>query len=119
MDHLKNVADAVFVRFKRAPFDNLLLGGPGETRTDFEGRLHPYLRERLVGWIDIDVENSSPDGVASLARDKIGEHTRASERAALDRVQEGMARKGRGVGGLDPTLEALNERRVETLLLQD
>src|SRR3954454_21576994 len=119
MDHLKNVADAVFVRFKRAPFDNLLLGGPGETRSDFEGRLHPYLRERLAGWIDIDVENSSTDDVARSAREKIDDHTRASERPALDRVQEGVAKKGRGVAGLEPTLEALNERRVETLLLQE
>jgi peptide chain release factor subunit 1 len=119
MDHLKNVADAVFVRFKRAPFDNLLLGGPGETRTDFEGKLHAYLTDRLVGWIDIDVENTSPDDVARTARDKIAEHTKASERAALDRVQEGVAKKGRGVDGLQPTLDALNERRVETLLLQE
>src|SRR3954454_3480347 len=119
MDHLKNVADAVFLRFKRAPFDNLLLGGPGETRTDFEGKLHPYLSERLAGWIDIDVENTSPDDVARTAREKIDDHTRASERAALDRVQEGVAKKGRGVAGLEPTLEALNERRVETLLLQE
>src|SRR3954468_9015321 len=119
MDHLKNVADAVFLRFKRAPFDNLLLGGPGETRTDFEGKLHAYLSDRLVGWIDIDVENTSPDDVAKGAREKIDERTRASEREALDRVQEGVAKEGRGVAGLEPTLDALNERRVETLLLQE
>jgi peptide chain release factor subunit 1 len=117
MDHLKNVADAVFLRFKTAPFDHLLLGGPGETRTDFEGKLHPYLRERLAGWIDIDVENSRPDDVARCARAKIEEHTRENEREALDRLQEAVATNGRGAAGLEPTLEALNERRVETLLL--
>src|SRR3954471_15980068 len=119
MDHLKNVADAVFLRFKRAQFDHLLLGGPGETRSDFEGKLHPYLRERLAGWIDIDVENTSADAVATCAREKIDDHTRASEREALERVQEGVAKQGRGVAGLDKTLEALNERRVETLLLME
>src|SRR3954447_495365 len=106
MDHLKNVADAVFLRFKRAPFDHLLLGGPTETLTDFEGKLHPYLRERLTGWIDIDVENTSADDVAKGARAKIEEHTRASEREALDRLQAAVAKKGRGVAGLEPTLEA-------------
>src|SRR3954454_16430576 len=119
MDHLKNVADAVFLRFKRAPFNHLLLGGPTETLAEFEGKLHPYLRERLAGRIEIDVENTSPDDVARTARDKIAEHTKASERAALDRLQEGVAKKSRGVDGLEPTLEALNERRVETLLLQE
>jgi peptide subunit release factor 1 (eRF1) len=118
-DHLKNVADAVFDRFKRAPFDHLLLGGPGETTHEFEGKLHPYLSERLAGRIDIDVENSSPDDVARTAREKIEEHTRASERAALDRLQEGVAKQGRGAAGLEPTLAALNERRVETLLLNE
>src|SRR3954447_6641349 len=119
MDHLKNVADAVFLRFKRAPFDHLLLGGPGETRSDFEGKLHPYLRERLAGWIDIDVENTSADAVAKAAREKIEAHTRTSEREALERLQEGVAKKGRGTAGLEQTLTALNERRVETLLLME
>ena len=118
-DHLKNVADAVFLRFKQVPFDHLLLGGPGETRPEFEGRLHPYLRERLAGWIDIDVENSSPDDVARSADAKIEEHTRRSEREALERLQEAVAKQGRGTAGLEPTLEALNERRVETLLLME
>src|SRR3954447_14156071 len=80
MDHLKNVADAVFLRFKRAPFNHLLLGGPTETLAEFEGKLHPYLRERLAGRIEIDVENSSPDDVAKCAREKIDEHTRSTER---------------------------------------
>ena len=119
MDHLKNVADAVFLRFKRASFDHLLLGGPGETRSDFEGKLHPYLRERLAGWIDIDVENSSTDDVARAARAKIDEHMAKDERDALDRLQEAVAKKGRGAAGLEPTLEALNERRVDTLLLME
>jgi peptide subunit release factor 1 (eRF1) len=107
----------VFERFKRAPFDNLLLGGPGETLTDFESKLHPYLRERLVGRIEIDVENSSPDAVGQAARTKIEEQTRKSAREALDRLQEAVSRGGRGAAGLDATLEALNERRVDTLLL--
>jgi peptide chain release factor subunit 1 len=119
MDHLKNVADAVFLRFKRASFNHLLLGGPTETLTEFEGKLHPYLRERLAGRIEIDVENSSPDDVASCAREKIQQHTKKSERGALDRLQEGVATGGRGVAGLDDTMAALNERRVETLLMNE
>ena len=116
-DHLKNVADAVFRRFKAAPFDHLLLGGPTETLTDFEAKLHPYLRERLAGRIDIDVENPGPDEVAAAAREKIREHDRESEREALDRLQAGVAKGARGAAGLDGTLAALNERRVETLML--
>ena len=116
-DHFKKVADAVFVRFKRSAFDHLLLGGPGEALADFEDRLHTYVRERLVGRIDIDVENSSADDVARAARPKIEEHAHATERQALDRLQEGVSKGTRGVAGLEGVLGALNERRVETLLV--
>src|SRR4051794_37246209 len=99
MDHLKNVADAVFLRFKRASFNHLLLGGPTETLTEFEDKLHPYLRERLAGRLEIDVENSSADDVADSARAKIEQYTKKSEREALDRLQEGVATGRRGVAG--------------------
>src|SRR3954467_7202137 len=35
-DHLRNVAEAAFVHFKRGPFDPTPLGGPAETLADFE-----------------------------------------------------------------------------------
>jgi len=116
-DHLKHVADALFLHFKRRSFDHLLLGGPQETVTDFEGKLHPYLGERLAWRIDIDVENSHPDEVCAAARPKIEELDRAAVAAALERLREGVAKGARGAAGLDDVLEALNERRVETLLL--
>ncbi|HEY0631449.1 MAG TPA: Vms1/Ankzf1 family peptidyl-tRNA hydrolase [Thermoleophilaceae bacterium] len=116
-DHLRGVAEAAFVHFKRAPFDNLLLGGPQETLSDFEPKLHAYLKERVAGRVDVDVENSSADDVRSAAAAKIEEHERRREREALDRLQEGISTGGRGAAGLEDVLEALNERRVETLLL--
>src|SRR5205085_7637630 len=42
-DHLRNVADAAFVRFKREPFDHRLLGGPQAPLSAFEAKLHAYL----------------------------------------------------------------------------
>src|SRR3954463_12404469 len=73
-DHLRNVADAAFSQFKHAPFDRILLGGPGEALADFEPKLHAYVQERLAGRIDVDVENSSADDVCSAAAEKIAEH---------------------------------------------
>ena len=117
-DHLRNVAGAAFVRFKRRPFDNLLLGGPHETVADFESKLHAYLEERVAGRIDIDVENSSADDVQRAAATKIEAHERGRERAALDRLSEGLSKGTRAAAGLEDVLEALNERRVETLLIE-
>ena len=116
-DHFKNVADALFVHYKRHSFDRLLLGGPTDALTDFESKLHAYLKERLAGRIDIDVENSSADDVAAAAGSKIAAFEQAAEREALDRLREGVSKGTRGAAGLDDVLAALNERRVETLLV--
>src|SRR3954467_529451 len=117
-DHLRNVASAAFNRFKRARFDNLLIGGPQETVTDFEAKLHAYLQERVAGRIDLDVENSSVDDVHSAASAKIEEFERKRERDALDRLSEGLSKGTRAAAGLEDVLEALNERRAEILLLE-
>jgi peptide chain release factor subunit 1 len=116
-EHLRNVADAAFVHFKRAPFDHLLLGGPSEPLAEFEPKLHAYLQQRVAGRIEIDVENTSADDVHAAAAPKIAKFEYARERAALDRLREGVSKGGRAVGGLEEVLEALNERRVECLLL--
>src|ERR671934_240110 len=98
-DHVKNAADVLFRRFRRTPFDKLLIGCPEENCGEVEKRLHPYLRERIVGRIDVDVENTTPD-------------------EALDRLEAGVGTGGRGVAGLDDVLGMLNERRVEILLFE-
>jgi peptide subunit release factor 1 (eRF1) len=116
-DHLRNVAEAAFAHFKRVPFDHLLLGGPAETLADLEPKLHAYLQQRVVGRIDVDVENTSADEVLAAAADKITAFELAREREALDRLREGVSKGGRAVGGLEEVLEALNERRVGSLLL--
>src|SRR2546423_2985367 len=117
-DHLRNVAEAAFLHFKRAPFDNLLLGGPQETLAEFESKLHAYLQERVVGRIDVDVENTSADEVHRAAAAKIAEHERKREREALDRLREGLATGRRAAAGLQDGLVALDERRVADLLLR-
>ena len=44
---------------------------------------------------------------------------RRREREALDRLEEGLGAGGRAAAGLDEVLSALNERRVESLLLAE
>jgi peptide subunit release factor 1 (eRF1) len=114
-DHLRNAAELLFRHFQRRPFEQLLLGGPHEVVADFEGKLHAYLKTRLAGRIDVDVENTSPDDVLAAARPCFAELEERREREALGRVQEGS----RAVAGAENVLRPLNERRVEALLLVD
>ena len=117
--HLKRVGDLLHRRFRRARFDHLLIGSPEELSSDVEKALHPDIQQRLVGRLSVDVENSTGDDVIAAARPVMEEHERRAERAALDRLQQGVGAGGRGVAGLDDVLGVLNERRVETLLIEE
>jgi peptide chain release factor subunit 1 len=114
-DHLKNTAEALMKHYKRRPFQHLIVGGTREVTADFETKLHGYLAEILAGRIEVDVDRSSPEDVLSAAQPRFDELDEEREAEALDRLGEG----GRGAAGLDETLRALNERRVQTLLLHE
>jgi peptide chain release factor subunit 1 len=112
-DHLKNTAEALMRHFKRRPFQRLITGGPREVVADFEPKLHGYLRERLAGRIEVDVDTATPDQVLQAAQPRFEELERERESEALERLGE------RGARGLGEVLPALNERRVELLLLEE
>ena len=112
-DHLKTTGDALLRHFKRQPFQRLIVGGPREVVTDFEGKLHHYLSERLAGRVEVDVERSNPDQVLDAARPLIEKLEREREQDALERLGE------RGACGIEDVLPPLNERRVELLILDE
>jgi len=117
--HLKRVADLVHRRFRRAPFDHLLIGAPEELSSDVEKALHPDIQKRCEGRISVDVENTTDDQVFQIAVPHMHALEIDQERQALDRLKQGVGAGGRGVSGLADTLGALNERRVEILLLEE
>ena len=119
LNHLGHALDTLFARFKRHPFDHLVVGAPEELVTEVEERLHPYLRERLAGRLGIDVENSSADDVKAAAAQVVDRHVAAVERDALDRMAQGIGRGDRGVSGPPAVMEALGQARVEILLLAE
>src|SRR3954452_630822 len=118
-DHLKNASEELLRRHKRRPFDALFVAAPEAVFSDFCETLHPYLKERVVGRFEINVEHTNADDVRQAAGDAIAAYERGLEKEMLDRVVQGIEAGGRGVAGLADTLGTLNEQRVEVLLLQD
>jgi peptide chain release factor subunit 1 len=117
-DHLKRTAEVAFARLKADLPAGILVGAPQELVNDFENELHPYLRERLAGRLDIDVEHSTGEEVNRAAAPYIERATRAKQDAALARLAEEFgAGTGRAASGPDDVLAALEEQRVETLLV--
>jgi peptide subunit release factor 1 (eRF1) len=118
-DHLRRVAEMLHRRWRRDGFDRLALGGPTEAVRRLESMLHeelrPLLSERRV---EVDVTTASEDTVRGALARLAEEDERARERAALDRLAEGLGREARAASGVAATLAALGERRVGTLLLE-
>jgi peptide chain release factor subunit 1 len=112
-DHLKRTAEVLLRHHKRRPFQRLITGGPREVVADFESKLHGYLRERLAGRIEVDVDTATPEQVLQAAQPRFDELEREREAETLERLGE------RGAWGLGEVLRALNERRVEVLLLDE
>src|SRR5215208_2799058 len=117
LNHLGHSLDTLFRRFTRRPFDHLLIGAPDELVGEVKDRLHPYLRERLAGRLALDVDNSSEGDVRAAAAAAVELHVARVERAALDRMHQGIGRGDRGVSHPGPVMEALEQARVEILLL--
>jgi peptide subunit release factor 1 (eRF1) len=118
-DHLKRAAEELLKRHKRRPFEALFVGAPEAVYKEFRERLHPYLKERVAGRIDVDVEHTGVDEVQQAAAPAISAYERKLEKEALDRLEEARGTGARGASGLEDTLAALNEQRVEILLLQE
>jgi peptide chain release factor subunit 1 len=114
-DHLRRTADALMKHFKRRPFQRLIVGGPREVVADFESKLHGYLSERLAGRIEVDVDTATPEQVLKRAQPLFEELEDEREAAALERLGEG----GRAACSLEEVLRALNERRVECLVVDE
>lgn len=118
-EHVRQSTGDLFHEFKRRPFDRLLIGAPTELSGEVERALHPYLRDRLAGRVEVDVEVATPEDVRRAAAPAIEDEERRREREALDRLEEGLGAGGRAAAGLDDVLGTLNERRVEALLLAE
>jgi peptide chain release factor subunit 1 len=114
--HLKRVADVLLRFFKRARFDHLILAGPEEIVPEFERHLHDYLRRRVA--LRTHLSMNAP--VEEVLERSIGVEEAlesARERRVLERLAAGDGPGRHAVTGLEPVLAALNENRVDTLVV--
>jgi peptide subunit release factor 1 (eRF1) len=115
--HLKHAADVTFAELQERPVDHVILGGPNEVVAELEGMLHPWVRDRVADRLAI-ATTAGPDEVCQAARAVEASVTRRSEAQLVDRLRDALG-TGAGVAGLDATLGALVERRVDVLLISD
>jgi peptide chain release factor subunit 1 len=114
--HLRHTGEVLLRQWERSRFVGLLLASPEELRSHVAENLHPYVRDRLVGYIDLDVEHSSLEDVRSVAAKVIKAHDQAVVGERLEELRARLGRGERAAAGAGDVLRALYERRVGTLL---
>jgi peptide chain release factor subunit 1 len=116
--HLRHVAGELYRRWQQQPFTRLVLGGPVEDVNRFAELLHNDLRPTLVEErLSLDVETARPADVQEAAGRLLEREQTGEQAEALAHLEERLAAGGTAVLGLDATLMALGERRVERLVL--
>lgn len=116
--HLRHAADAAFRMFQDRGFERLIIGAPEEIAKELQSVLHPYLQERLEARCNIAV-NASVDEIRAAALEVEASVERRKEAEIVSRLRDAVGAGNRGVAGLDDTLKALVERRVDTLLVSN
>ncbi len=116
-DHVGRVCDRLFALHQRRPIDGLIVGGPREIWPLVDERLHPYLRERLRGHLEIDVRHPSAEEVLERASGVMSGERQRREGEAIAEVLEGLGTGRKSVAGLEEVLAALEAKRVRVLLL--
>ena len=118
-DHLRRVAEGVNQRWRSERFHRAAVGGPVEIVPRLEAHLAAEVKANLApGRVDVDLSSANDVEIRRALAKLVLEDEKQLEREALDRLAAGVGTGGRGVGGPEATLEALNERRVQTLLLE-
>ena len=116
--HYVHAGEALLRLLKRRGFDVLVLGARPAERSAILEHLHPYVRDRLGGEIDVDVSSASVDDIGREAGAVVATLHERKVTEALARLCEGLGRGSRAAGGLDDVQRALDERRVEILLYE-
>jgi len=114
--HFKHVGNVLLSLLKRKGFDHLILAGTEEVLAGFEPGLHDYVRQRIVARIHLPMTANAQEVLdRSLQVEERVEAER--ERGVLERLVAESAAGRHGVMGLAGVLGALNEGRVDTLIV--
>jgi peptide subunit release factor 1 (eRF1) len=114
--HFEAIARELFAIDRRHPAHGIVLAGPGPEAGAVEPFLHSYLVERLIGTARLNPKEATPAAVHATTLAVREGYERASERALVHEMLEGVG-TGWGINGLSPTLYALSRGQVRSLLV--
>jgi peptide subunit release factor 1 (eRF1) len=117
--HIRDTLDLVEQLRGAGRWQHLLIAAPDELHGAIEQALPDQVRRDFVRWIDCDVERATTTDLAARAHACIEEFEHRGMQRMLDVLLQNAGQHGRASLGIEATLRALNEHRVETLLLAE
>ena len=113
--HLRAVAEEIDRRVRRAGGEvDVVVVAPEESRAELAGYLTQDAEHALAGWALAEA-HAGPTDLQAVVEPVLAERRAARERELVERWREGSG-NDRSTAGWGPTLTALSDARVETLL---
>ncbi len=116
--NLRDSAAAANRFFHSRPIRRLFIGGTTENVARFRELLPKQLQATMAGVLSIDVDASESD-VRRHALNLLREVNYEREQQLVDSLITLQARSANAVTGLDDTLQAVSDKRVERLIISD
>ncbi|MGH7525203.1 MAG: hypothetical protein ACREMX_00705 [Gemmatimonadales bacterium] len=114
--HYEAIARELFAMDRRQAAHGIVVAGTGTDAGAVRPFLHSYLVERVIGTAKLNPKEASPAAVHAATLAVREEYERASERALVREMEEGIG-SGWALNGLTPTLRALSRGQVRSLLV--
>lgn len=116
--NLREAAEAAKTFFQGRPIRRLFIGGTSETVASFRELLPKQLQSCLAGTFAMDM-NAGEHAVRKQSLQLLQEANLERENKLVDLLITTQAKGGAAVLGLDDTLQAVSEKRVQTLIISD
>lgn len=116
--NMRECAAAANKFFAERPIRRLFLGGTTENIAQFRDMLPKQLQSCLVGSFPMDIDAGESE-VRQRALNLLREVNAEREDKLVERLITLNAQGANAVVGLDDTLQAISEKRVETLIISD
>ena len=116
--NLKEAAQYASQFFSSKPIRRLFIGGTSETVAQFQEMLPKKLQSSLAGSFAVDM-NASEQEVGRRAIALLQEANAKREASLVQELLSASAHGGQAVVNLDETLQAVSDKRVQTLIISD
>ena len=115
--HVRHVADLLSRAHRRRPFERVAIVASSELWPTVEAALPSDLRRRVAGVVEGDLEHAAAGDVLRTVAPVLQRVEREREHDLIGRLDEALGTRGRAAAGLDEVLSALEQDRVEALLV--